>query len=110
MPATTTARMWYHPNGALSISAKASRRRSLGSTMWAKSLWKLWKAILPPDVFAAMVGGRSLVGAACWRGDRAWSLELGAWSLELGESKGRRQSTQQSSERAICKTRELSAH
>jgi hypothetical protein len=32
----------YHPNGALSISARARRRRSLGSWMWAKSLLKLW--------------------------------------------------------------------
>jgi hypothetical protein len=43
VPATTMARTWYQPKGALSISASARRRRSLGSSMWAKSLLKLWK-------------------------------------------------------------------
>src|SRR5215471_2546684 len=38
-PATTIARTWYHPKGALSISAKARRRRSLGSATWANWLW-----------------------------------------------------------------------
>jgi hypothetical protein len=75
------ARTWYHPNGALSISASASLRRSLTSATWAlmarrvsyfsrrrmvyeqggggeieaayKSLWKLWKAELPPAVLLA---------------------------------------------------------
>jgi hypothetical protein len=35
IPATTQARTWYQPKGALSISARARRRRSLGSAMWA---------------------------------------------------------------------------
>lgn len=61
IPATTQARTWYHPNGALSISASARRLRSLGSWMWAKSLWKLWKAAFPPDV---LVTGAATSGVA----------------------------------------------
>lgn len=48
-PATRQARTWYHPKGAASISARARRRRSLTSVTWTKSLWKLWKALLPVD-------------------------------------------------------------
>src|SRR5271167_4841389 len=78
MPATTMARMWYQPNGALSISASARRRRSFGSSMCAKSLTKLWKAALPPAVLAAMaeramqcnrMGGYETAGAVVAEGE-----------------------------------------
>jgi hypothetical protein len=40
----------------------------------------------------------------------ALSAKLAGKGMEVGEGKGRKKSTQQSSERAICKKRKLSAH
>lgn len=61
MPATVMARMWYQPKGALSIFSRARRRLSLGSDMCAKSLTKLWKAALPPEVSFADIIEKEIV-------------------------------------------------
>ncbi|QBZ60885.1 hypothetical protein PoMZ_07830 [Pyricularia oryzae] len=50
IPAMQIVLTWYHPNGARSISARASRRRSARSSMWANWLLKFLKAALPPAV------------------------------------------------------------
>jgi hypothetical protein len=73
----------HHPKGALSISARASRRRAFGSEICAKSLLKLWKAELPPAVVAN--GALECAIAVSNAREDTW----GFWG-EIGREIGRR--------------------
>lgn len=71
VPATRMARIWYQPKGALSISASARRRRSFGSSMWAKSYRNQHTAQIPVskkayivEVVEGTVASRSLVSSS----------------------------------------------